>query len=108
MRRFGTFLGGFVFAAIVTLTAPVSHAKGPQHTYGFYDAKGHYHAYETRAQCERARQNASNKGAVIGGVGGAVVGSAVAGKGAKTEGAVLGGVLGVMTGRQVAKKDHRC
>jgi hypothetical protein len=67
---------------------------------------------EARAQakiaCERERQEASNKGAVVGGVTGAVIGSQVAGNGAKSEGGVIGGLAGVMVGRDIAKKDHRC
>ncbi len=61
-----------------------------------------------KIQCERDRQRASNQGAVVGGVAGAVIGSQVAGSGAKSEGAVIGGLGGVLAGRQIAKKDHRC
>jgi len=61
-----------------------------------------------KIQCERDRQRASNQGAVVGGVAGAVIGSQVAGNGAKSEGAVIGGLGGVLAGRQIAKKDHRC
>lgn len=80
---------------------------------GYYDSHHHWHSYRkapahARVQCERDRQKASNKGAILGGLGGAVLGSAVAGHGAKTEGAVIGGVGGVLAGRQIAKKDHRC
>jgi uncharacterized protein YcfJ len=65
-------------------------------------------AAEARIRCEKERQEASNRGAVVGGVTGAVIGSQVAGDGAKSEGGVLGGVAGVLAGRQIAKKDHRC
>ena len=65
-------------------------------------------AAEERIRCEKERQEASNRGAVVGGVTGAVVGSQVAGDGAKSEGGVLGGIAGVLAGRQIAKKDHRC
>jgi uncharacterized protein YcfJ len=69
-------------------------------------------AAEARAQakieCERARQDASNQGAVVGGVAGAVIGSNVAGNGAKSEGGVIGALAGATVGRDVAKKDHRC
>lgn len=63
---------------------------------------------EARLECEKARQTASNQGAVVGGVTGAVIGSQVAGHGAKSEGGAIGAVAGVMAGRQIAKKDHRC
>lgn len=111
MRTANKTLARFMAAAIAAtsvgiVAAPAVDAKPAK--YGFYDAKGNYHAYQTKAACERARQRASNQGAVVGGLGGAVLGSAVAGHGAKTEGAVLGGVAGVLAGRQIAKKDHRC
>ncbi|MEZ6031177.1 MAG: glycine zipper 2TM domain-containing protein [Hyphomonadaceae bacterium] len=69
-------------------------------------------AAEARAQakinCERERQEASNRGAVVGGAAGAVIGSNVAGNGAKSEGGVLGALAGATVGRDIAKKDHRC
>jgi hypothetical protein len=65
-------------------------------------------AAEARLECEKARQTASNQGAVVGGITGAVVGSQVAGHGAKSEGGAIGAVAGVLAGRQIAKKDHRC
>jgi hypothetical protein len=71
-------------------------------------AEARARAAEARIRCEKERQEASNRGAVIGGVTGAVLGSQVAGNGAKSEGAVIGGGVGILTGRQVAKKDHRC
>jgi uncharacterized protein YcfJ len=71
-------------------------------------AEARAQAAEAKAQCERDRQAASNRGAVVGGITGAVIGSQVAGSGAKSEGAVIGGVGGVLAGRQIAKKDHRC
>ena len=69
-------------------------------------------AAEARAQakinCERERQEASNKGAIVGGVAGAVIGSNVAGNGAKSEGGVIGALAGATVGRDIAKEDHRC
>lgn len=55
-------------------------------------------------KCSADVRSQANKGTVIGAVGGALLGSAVAGHGAKTEGAVLGATVGGLTGRQVAKK----
>jgi hypothetical protein len=102
-------------ALILPMTAAIAapgfapaFARSPS---GYYDRHHHWHSYKRIAEkerCERARQHASNKGAAIGGVSGAVLGGAVAGHGAKTEGAVIGGLAGVLTGRQVAKKNHRC
>jgi hypothetical protein len=99
-------LSAFTFSIAA---APPSFAQRS----GYYDSHHHWHSYRkapvrARTNCERDRQRASNKGAVVGGIGGAVLGGAVAGRGAKTEGAVLGGLGGVLAGRQIAKKDHRC
>ena len=63
---------------------------------------------QAKIECEKARQDASNQGAVVGGVAGAVIGSNVAGNGAKSEGGVIGAIAGATVGRDVAKKDHRC
>ena len=110
MRKFIMLSAGVLSAMAVS--APATFAEPPKR--GYYDSHHVWHSYNrplTRAEklrCERARQNASNKGAVIGGIGGALLGSAVAGHGAKTEGALIGGLGGVLAGRQIAKKDHRC
>lgn len=71
-------------------------------------AEARARAAEAKIQCEKERQAASNRGAVVGGVTGAIIGSQVAGDGAKSEGGAIGGVAGVLAGRQIAKKDHRC
>jgi hypothetical protein len=59
--------------------------------------------------CVRANQNNTMTGAVVGGVAGAVLGSAVAGHHEKTEGAVLGGVGGAVVGGMIANSNnHPC
>ena len=63
---------------------------------------------DAKIACEKRRQEASNQGAVVGGVAGAVIGSNVAGNGAKSEGGVLGALAGATVGRDIAKEDHRC
>ena len=63
---------------------------------------------DAKIACEKRRQEASNQGAVVGGVAGAVIGSNVAGKGAKSEGGVIGALAGATVGRDIAKEDHRC
>jgi uncharacterized protein YcfJ len=110
MRKFAMMGAALLSAATMSMaTAQPSFAQRS----GYYDSHHRWHSYKkhqtsNRVNCERERQRASNKGAVVGGIGGAVLGSAVAGHGAKTEGAVIGGVGGVLAGRQIAKKDHRC
>lgn len=58
--------------------------------------------------CASQRREAGQKGAIAGGLLGAVVGSQVAAKGAKTEGAVLGAAVGAVAGNQIAKRNVRC
>ena len=58
--------------------------------------------------CRTHRQNTANRGTLYGAVGGALLGSAVAGHGAKTEGAVLGGTVGALAGHHIAKKRVKC
>ncbi|MBL8555591.1 MAG: glycine zipper 2TM domain-containing protein [Phenylobacterium sp.] len=57
--------------------------------------------------CEERRANRA-AGTVVGGVLGALAGSAIAGKGDRTEGAVIGGVGGAVIGNQVSKGDGDC
>ena len=51
---------------------------------------------------EAACQKRTN-GTIIGALGGALVGSAVAGRGDRTEGALIGGAAGGLVGNQVSK-----
>ncbi len=60
------------------------------------------------AECAAQRRSAGNKGTAIGGVLGAVLGSQVAAKGARTEGSVLGAAVGAVSGHYVAKRNARC
>lgn len=54
------------------------------------------------AASEAACQKRTN-GTVIGALGGALLGSAVAGRGDRTEGALIGGAAGGLVGNQVSK-----
>ncbi|HQN50108.1 MAG TPA: glycine zipper 2TM domain-containing protein [Phenylobacterium sp.] len=64
--------------------------------------------YGTGDICREEQKSSSTKGTVIGGVAGALLGSAVAGKGNKTEGAVLGGVVGAVAGHEIGKRRVKC
>ena len=59
--------------------------------------------------CRNPRQ-AANTGTVVGALGGALIGSAIAGHGDKTGGALIGAGVGGLTGRQVSKMNakHNC
>lgn len=62
-------------------------------------------AYQTR--CERDKHNDRVAGTVVGGVLGALAGSAIAGHGSKTGGALIGGAVGAVAGNQVARSGHQ-
>lgn len=50
---------------------------------------------------------ASEKGAVIGGAGGAAIGSAVAAPGLRTQGALIGGAVGAVSGALIGRASER-
>ena len=58
--------------------------------------------------CRAEKKQAGATGAVLGGIAGAVIGSQVAGRGARTEGAVIGGVGGAVVGNQIGRHSVKC
>jgi len=65
------------------------------------------------AQQRRERVLVCNKskaknGAIIGGLGGALLGNTVAARGNKTEGALLGGAVGAVAGHEIGKNKKKC
>jgi len=56
--------------------------------------------------CERSNSNRAVTGTVIGGVAGALLGSAIAGNSSNTAGTVVGGVAGAVVGNQLAKRGN--
>lgn len=88
------------FTAIAAITA--STLAVPT----FASAQGR--SYGSGDVCREQQRQSANKGTVIGGLSGALLGGAVAGNGAKTEGAVLGGVVGAVAGHQIAKRNVQC
>ncbi len=59
--------------------------------------------------CRRSNENNTATGAVVGGVAGALLGSAIAGRHDRVEGAVVGGVGGAIVGSAVAgANQHPC
>ena len=61
-----------------------------------------------QTHCEQQRQNDKAAGTVLGAIGGALLGSAIAGRGSHTEGAVLGGVGGAVVGNSIAGSGTSC
>jgi hypothetical protein len=65
------------------------------------------HVYR-QEQCQRARNNNTVAGAVIGGIAGAVLGSNSAGRGHRSDGTALGAVVGAAAGSAIGRSATRC
>lgn len=89
-------LGCAAFIAAPALTVPQFAAAQPYSDYGRYDP------------CYAAKRQAANQGTVAGGLAGAVLGSAIAGRGSRFGGAVVGGAVGAVAGHQIGKSSVRC
>ena len=96
-------------AAIIVAAAPVASAR----TYTYYDRDGRAHYTHSRVYAQNHDQRrtypvrdcgrSGTKGAVIGGIGGAVVGQAI---GHNTGGTLIGAGVGALAGHQIGKS--RC
>jgi hypothetical protein len=58
--------------------------------------------------CHRQQHNNGTAGAVIGGLAGAVIGSNVAGHGARTGGSILGALAGAAIGNNIGRASTKC
>ena len=63
---------------------------------------------EAQTRCQQQQADNRAAGTVIGAVGGALLGSAIAGRGDRTAGAVVGGVGGAIVGNSIAASNGRC
>ncbi len=97
---------GLALASLVAgaLAAPTVASAQPASAYqgGAYGQGGYYDP------CRRDQVQRGTGGALVGGGLGALAGSSIAGRGAKTEGAVLGGILGAVIGANVGKSGAAC
>ncbi len=97
---------GLALASLVAgaLTIPTAVSAQPAAAYqgGAYSQGGYYDP------CRRDQVQRGTGGALVGGSLGALAGSSIAGRGAKTEGAVLGGILGAVIGANVGKSGAAC
>ena len=82
--------------ALAQSSAPYGANTGQDRTGYYYDA------------CKRDQTQRGTVGAVLGGGAGAVIGSNVAARNARTEGALLGGLLGAIAGGVVGNKSAAC
>jgi hypothetical protein len=78
------------------LTVPVLAIAQPYAAYGPYDP------------CVTAKRAAGANGAVTGGALGAVIGSAIAGRGSRFGGAIVGGTVGAVAGHEIGRNSVRC
>jgi len=98
IQKASVMLGAFATAASLAMTP--SFADAHQRKYK------HYHS--TRAErCYTARKNSAATGAVIGTIGGALIGNSLS-NGNRTPGTLLGAGAGAYVGHQIGKKNARC
>lgn len=67
-----------------------------------------YTAYGPYDPCVAAKRAAGTNGAITGGALGAVIGSAIAGRGSRFGGAVVGGTVGAVAGHEIGRNSVRC
>jgi hypothetical protein len=92
MRKFIMALSAASLMIPASMAVPVSGAQAKRHyTPRVYTRNGHTYC----------RHSDGTTGLIVGGVGGAVVGSSIAGRGNGTLGAILGGVGGALGGRAI-------
>jgi hypothetical protein len=87
----------------VILTLAASNLAIPQ-----FAAAQAYRDYGPYDPCRAEQRRAANNGTVAGGVLGAVLGSAIAGRGNRFGGAVVGGAVGAVAGHAVGKSTVKC
>lgn len=95
---------GLAVASLIAGAMAVPSIASAQSYYqgGAYGNGGYYDP------CRRDQVQRGTNGALVGGGLGALAGSGIAGRGAKTEGAVLGGILGAVIGSNVGKSGAAC
>lgn len=65
-------------------------------------------AQQRRERVLVCKKSKAKNGAIIGGLGGALLGNTVAARGNKTEGALLGGAVGAVAGHEIGKNKKKC
>lgn len=89
-----------------TMVAPATQAEARDHRHRYQPR-----VYEGRDGRRYCRHSDGTTGLLVGGVGGALLGNSIAGRGDKTLGTVLGGVAGAFGGRAIDRAstaDRRC
>jgi len=102
-RSIFTKAGLGAMAAVMALTAGVSAPSIAAAQSGYYGNGGSYYD-----PCRREQTNRGVGGGLLGAAIGAVVGSNVAARNARTEGALLGGAVGAVGGAAVGRSSAAC
>jgi YMGG-like Gly-zipper len=96
---------GQVLAVVTALSAFTAFAQpaaaDPGRSY-------HDQHVANQQQCQRARNNNTVAGAVIGGIAGAVLGSNAAARGHRSDGTAVGAAVGAFTGGAIGRSSTRC
>jgi|UniRef100_UPI0035CC0F37 uncharacterized protein YcfJ len=105
MRTLIMALAAVSVAIPATFVAPTTQAEARD--------RHHYQprVYQGRDGRRYCRHSDGTTGLLVGGVGGALLGNSIAGRGDKTLGTVLGGVAGAFGGRAIDRAstaDRRC
>lgn len=95
MTKSSTFAKGAVVAAVGLVAMGVAASASAQPGYG-YDP------------CRRDANNRGVAGALLGGAGGAVIGSQFAASGHRRDGSLLGGVVGAIAGAAIGHNTAAC
>lgn len=91
-------------AAVLTTMSPVSFADArPYHHYRHY----RHYSDDRGYRCAAERHRSATTGAIVGTVGGALIGNAVSG-GNRLPGTLLGAGAGAYVGHQFGKHNSRC
>lgn len=96
IMKFRLLLAIAALTAAPSLTIPEFAIAQPYAAYGPYDP------------CVAAKRAAGANGAVTGGALGAVIGSAIAGRGSTFGGAIVGGTVGAVAGHEIGRNSVRC
>lgn len=90
----------WIMAGVATVSAFCIAPQAQAQSYGG--------GYTTDAHCEQQRQQRALWGAVIGGVGGALLGREVAARNARNSGTILGGLAGAGAGAAIGHNSANC
>lgn len=107
-----------LMAGVMALSAfaPMS-ASAKSNDYGYQNGyqdqyqgqyQGGYQGSDYQQDCLKKKRDRMVAGGALGAIAGAVLGSNVAGRGAKSEGGVLGAVAGAVAGGAIARSTAKC